>query len=140
MSNCSLRYSLSQSVDERLRVNLGVSLDVSKKLCSLAPWLLTQPVLRQVFASPYQLLLPASETTSALHLRWPDCVQVSRPLLLLACYAVCKKGLSVYPGQSLPSVWTFTFASISTSVTTNTSTFTSVSVLASVSFSTYVIV
>ena len=39
--------------------------------------------------------LPANISTSFLQLRWPDCVHVSRPSLLLACYAVCKKGLSV---------------------------------------------
>ena len=39
--------------------------------------------------------LPANISTSLLQLRWPDWLQVSRPSLLLACYAVCKKGLSV---------------------------------------------
>ena len=39
--------------------------------------------------------LSANISTSFLQLRWPDWLQVSRPSLLLACYAVCKKGLSV---------------------------------------------
>ena len=39
--------------------------------------------------------LSANILTSFLQLRWPDWLQVSRPSLLLACYAVCKKGLSV---------------------------------------------
>ena len=80
--------------------------------------------------------LPATVSTSALHLRWPDCLQVSRPSLLLACYPVCKKGLSVYLGQSLASVWTFTSASISTCETTNSSASTLGNVLPSVLFST----
>ena len=79
--------------------------------------------------------LPATVSTSALHLRWPDCLQVSRPSLLLACYPVCKKGLSVYLGQCLASVWTFTSASISTCVTTNSSASTLGNVLPSVLFS-----
>ena len=79
--------------------------------------------------------LPAKLSTSFLQLRWPDCVHVSRPSLLLACYAVCKKGLSVKLGQSLASVWTFISASIATCVTTNTSASTLSSVLPSVLFS-----
>ena len=39
--------------------------------------------------------LSANISSSFLQLRWPDWLQVSRPSLLLACYAVCKKGLSV---------------------------------------------
>ena len=79
--------------------------------------------------------LPANVSASFLQLRWPDCVHVSRPSLLLACYAVCEKGLSVKLGQSLASVWTLISASIATCVTTNTSASTLSSVLPSVLFS-----